>query len=312
MLAMILVASGCGGSTGRGGGTPNVLLITLDTTRLDRLGCYGHTGGTSTAIDGLANAGIRFEQAYAQVPLTLPSHASMLTGTYPGVNGLHVNGSSSLGASLPTLAESFSVNGYRTGAFVSSFVLHRVFGLARGFDHYDDDLAGSGGSSAFEIERPADEVTGVALDWLGASQDQPFFAWVHYYDAHVPYRPPQEFRSRFDDAYDGEIAFMDSQIGRLIAWLEQQDLRDDTLIVVAADHGESFDEHGEPQHGLFVYDTTVRVPLILSWPARLAAGVTVEQPVRLVDLFPTVLELMGWNTDPERSKWDCRTHRKQR
>jgi len=300
VLAVTLLSSGCRANGNRGGGgEPNVLLITLDTTRVDRLGCYGHPGGTSPAIDGLATSGVRFETAYSQVPLTLPSHASLLTGTYPGVNGLHVNGSSSLGASLPTLAESFSAKGFRTGAFVSSFVLHRVFGLARGFDHYDDDLAGARGSSAFQVERGADEVTEAALAWLGASADRPFFAWVHYYDPHIPYDPPEEFRSRFDDTYDGEIAFMDAQIGRLIRWLEGEGLRDDTVVVVVADHGESFDEHREPQHGLFVYDTTMRVPMILSWPARLPRGATVEQPARLVDLFPTLLELMGWSAAPD-------------
>ena len=288
-----LVALGLLAACSRAPGRPNVLLITLDTTRADRLGCYGYTGAATETLDALAQSGVRFERAYAQVPLTLASHASLLTGTYPAVNGMHVNAGARLGPTLPTLAEAFAAQGYRTGAFVSSFVLDGAFGLSRGFARYDDDLQSGTDAERFRVERPADRVTDSALAWLGEAPRDPFFAWVHYYDPHSPHQAQPDYASRLPDPYDAEIAFVDDQIERLVGWLRSRGLLDDTIVVVVGDHGESFGEHGEPEHGLFVYDTTVRVPLIVSWPGSIEAPAVRQADVALVDLFPTLVELAG-------------------
>ena len=282
----------------RGATGPNVLLITLDTTRADRLGCYGHTAARTPTLDALAGAGIRFEQAFCQVPLTLPSHVSLLTSTFPPTNDISMNGAGVLSDTLPTLAETFEAHGYRTGAFVAAWVLHSAFGLSRGFDHYDD-VAGEASESSLGHERPADQVCAAALAWLDRHPETPFFAWVHFFDPHDPYAPPADFREQPADPYDGEIAFADSQVRRLVGWLEANHCRRKTLIVVAGDHGEAFGEHGEHRHGLFVYDTTMRVPLIFSFPERLPQAKVVSADVRLIDVAPTILDLLGWAPPPE-------------
>ena len=288
-LVALLIVSGCGDTSP----APDILLITLDTTRADRLGSYGYNAAETPALDGLAATGVRFDRAHAQVPLTLPSHVSLLTGTYPRVNGVHVNAEARLGNDLPTLAEGLKQRGYRTAAFVSAFVLDAVFGLDRGFDVYDDEMGVREQSERFEAERSADRVVDAALAWLDRESAEPTFAWVHFYDPHTPYDPPPEYAARLADPYDGEIAFVDAQIARLVRWLEESGKRDNTLIVVAGDHGESLGEHAETEHGLFVYGSTIRVPMILSWPARLPAGTVATADVQLLDLYPTILELTG-------------------
>lgn len=288
-LVALLSLWGCGESAP----TPDILLITLDTTRADRLGSYGYSAAETPALDALAESGVRFDRARAQVPLTLPSHASLLTGTYPRVNGVHVNAEARLGDNLPTLAEELERRGYRTAAFVSSFVLDAVFGLDRGFDLYDDTMGIREQSDSFEAERKADRIVDAALNWLGLESAQPAFTWVHFYDPHTPYEPPAPYAARLADPYDGEIAFVDAQVARLVSWLEESGKRDNTLVVVAGDHGEALGDHAEPEHGLFVYDSTIRVPMILSWPARLPAGVVPSADVQLLDLYPTILELAG-------------------
>jgi len=276
----------------------NVLLITLDTTRADRLGCYGYDRAGTPTLDALAEAGVRFANAHAQVPLTLPSHAGMLTGTYSRSNGIQVNGGARLGNEIPVLAERLRDDGYRTAAFVSSYVLDATFGLDRGFDLYDDRMGNAEPNVRFQSERTANGVVDAALGWLDTESDQPFFAWVHFYDPHTPFAPPEEYRARFDDPYDGEIAFVDDQLRRLIDWLDRRNLRENTLIVVAGDHGESFDDHDEPEHGLYVYDTTIRVPLIVSWPSYVSAGHVASGIVQLIDLYPTILELSEAEEQP--------------
>ena len=272
----------------------NVMLITLDTTRADRLGCYGHQAAQTPTLDALAAGGVLFEQAFAQVPLTLPSHTSLLTGTYPPSHGIRINSGNALGEELPTLAEAFDARGYRTGAFIGAWVLDSHFGLDRGFDHYDDDIKPLAHARGRPAERRANEVCDAALTWLESDPDVSFFAWIHFFDPHDPYEPISPFKERLADPYDGEIAFVDDQIRRLIDWLDAADKRESTLIVVAGDHGESFDEHEEPEHGLFVYNTTLQVPLILSYPGHVPANRTVTAGVRLVDVNPTILGLMGW------------------
>ena len=294
LLSLALLGSACGGpSSDTGpfaGDAPSVLLVTLDTTRADRLGCYGYEPARTPALDGLAREGVRFERAYSHVPLTLPSHATLMSGVHPAGTGLHVNFQGAISRDVPLLAEMFSASGYRTGAFIAAWVLNSDFGLDRGFQTYDD-LEGIPGELGVQVERGADEITDAALAWLDAAPDQRFFAWLHYFDAHDPYEPP----AGFEDAatpYDGELAFVDSQLARVLSWLEEHGRRADTLVVVTGDHGEGLGEHGESTHGLFIYDSTMHVPLIISQPGSLAPRV-VSGPVGLVDLHPTLVELCG-------------------
>ncbi|MEZ5292931.1 MAG: sulfatase-like hydrolase/transferase [Vicinamibacterales bacterium] len=274
----------------------NVLLVTIDTLRADVVGAYGHPGGLTPHLDRLAAEGARFETAYAHVPLTLPSHTSLMTGAYPFVNGVRDNGSFRFDGRRPTLATTLERAGYRTGAFVASFVLDARFGLNAGFDVYDGAARPRAiGGDLSVLERPADEVVTAALGWLGTPgpSPQPWFAWVHFYDPHDPYEPPEPFRTRFaGDPYAGEVAFADAELGRLLDALRERRWLDSTLVVVAADHGEALGEHQERTHGLFAYDATLRVPLVVWGPPAVSAGV-VRGPARLVDVMPTVLDLVG-------------------
>ncbi len=280
------------GSIQRDGAT-NLLLITMDTTRADRIGCYGYAAARTPALDALAARGVRFDAAFSHAPITLPSHASLHTGTYPPEHGVRDNGRFLLGPELPTLAEQFRRRGYATAAFVGAQVLSARHGLARGFDHYDDEMpTRPSGKRAWD--RFGNVVADRALAWLEREGGRPFFVWAHFFDPHAPRRPPPPYHERFADPYDGEIAFMDDQIGRLVAWLRDRGQLDRTLVVAVADHGESLGEHGFEWHALLIYDSIMRVPLILSWPSRLPAGTVVRDVVRMIDLMPTVLELMGW------------------
>jgi arylsulfatase A-like enzyme/tetratricopeptide (TPR) repeat protein len=273
----------------------NVLFVTLDTTRADKLGCYGWARARTPALDWLAARGTLFEQAIAPVPLTLPSHCSMMTGLYPREHGVRDNGGERLGKQA-TLASLFKQRGYRTGGFVASFVLDSEFGIDQGFDAYNDDMGGrKAGENPLEAQQPGNVVTDRALEWLNKSGDQPFFCWVHYYDAHDPYEPPEGFRFPDLHPYGGELAFIDSQMKRLFDWLAEKKLVESTLVVVVGDHGESFAEHGESGHTNFTYDTNLHVPLVFAHPGVIPAGKRVGAMVELVDLYPTILELFGWD-----------------
>lgn len=283
VLASLCVA--CGGTVEPARATgPSVLLVTLDTTRADRLGCYGHTAAKTPNLNALARDGVRFARAVAATPLTLPSHATLLSGLHPSAHGVHVNKLGSMHPDVRSLAEEFQDRGYRTGAFLASFVLHEKFGLARGFDTYED-IEG--------VQRPGNEVVDAALTWLDGDAEAPFFAWVHLFDAHDPYHPPPGFRDGFEHPYDGELAFVDAQIGRLLAWLDGRGLGAETIVVIAGDHGESLGEHGEDTHGMFLYDSTMHVPLILRGPG-ISAGTVVDPVVGMIDVAPTLYELFGW------------------
>lgn len=271
----------------------NLLLITVDTTRSDHIGAYGFHDAETPNIDRLAREGVRFDQAISPVPLTLPAHCSILSGLLPLQHGVRNNGAGGLGADRDTIATRLREAGYRTGAFVGSFVLNHRFGLDRGFDRYDDELdSETVAASGLEAERPADVVVDRALAWLQARDARPFFAWVHLYDPHAPYAPPEPFRSRHRASpYDGEIAFVDSQIGRVLAYLDQQKIAERTIIVVVGDHGEALGEHGELTHGLLLYEPTLRVPLVVRdgvHRGEVAAG-----PVSLVDLASTLTSVLG-------------------
>ena len=269
----------------------DVVVITLDTTRADRLGSYGGDPGVSPSLDALARRGVLFRQAFAHVPLTLPSHASLLTGRLPPGNGVRDNAGFVLGDGVPTLAEQFARAGYRTGAFVSAFVLDRRFGLSRGFGTYVDEVPADPAEPSLASCR-ADVTVGRALEWLAAPDPRPAFLWVHLYDPHAPYDPPEPFASRFRGRpYDGEIASMDAEIGRLLAALGAR--KRPALVAAIADHGEALGEHREKTHSYFIYGATQHVPFILSLPGWLPEGREVDSIVRGVDLAPTLLDVAG-------------------
>jgi arylsulfatase A-like enzyme/Flp pilus assembly protein TadD len=278
----------------------NLLLITVDTVRADHIGVYGNAAAETPVLDQLAKEGVRFDSAMSAVPLTLPSHATILSGLNPPHHGLRNNAAGRFPTDRETLATLLSAAGRATGAFVGSFVLDHRFGLARGFDAYDDEIErdpAATDSGNLEAERPASAVVDRALDWLEKSANpksgRPFFAWVHLYDAHAPYTPPEPFRTRHARSlYDGEIAFVDSQIGRLLEFLNRRGLSRSTLVAVAADHGEGLGDHGESTHGVLLYEPTLRVPLILRAPGTLPAGTVIATPVSLADLAPTLLGLL--------------------
>lgn len=284
-----LPASGLAAGAARGA---NVLLVTIDTLRRDRVGAYGGARGLTPAIDALAASGVRYTRAYSHAPMTLPAHASLLTGRLPVHHGLRNNSSYRLGDDVPTLATLLKGQGYRTGAFVGAFVLDARFGLNRGFDVYDDRVPADRGAARFAFpERPGAAVVQSAGDWiLGADSTTPWLAWVHLFDPHAPYAAPAEFASG-RIPYDGEVAYADAMVGRLVDRLRAAGLLARTLVVVTADHGESLGEHGEATHGLFAYDATIAVPLVIAGPGATAS--VSAAPVGHVDVLPTVLAGLG-------------------
>ena len=306
LCCCLLLLAGCGesgddpepGDEAVERSTPSVLLVTFDTTRADRIGVYGYDAAQTPTLEALADRGLVFEKAWAPAPLTLPSHTSMLTGVYPSAHGVHINGVNKVAEQGLLVSEVLSRRGYRTGAFVGSFVLNGKFGLDQGFDRYSAPGASElSGSSENRLERPAAEVVDDALRWLGTvGADELFFAWVHFNDPHAPYAPVEPYRSQLADAYDGEIATCDGELGRLLAGLSAAGRGDDLLVIVTSDHGESFGEFGERSHGLFVYDATMRVPLIVAMPGSLpGSGRRVDAPVSVTDIPATILEVT--NTD---------------
>ena len=275
------------------GGAPaskpkNVLLITLDTMRADRLGAYGYTAARTPNLDALARNGVRFDDATAPAPITGPAHAAILTGMYPARLGVRDNVITPLPSEAKTIAEILSSRGFATAGFVGAFILDRPYGFAQGFETFRGFSRVDSGTEA-NAERTGDAVVDDADQWI-ASLDatKPFFGWVHLYDAHLRYQPP----SPFEQTYDGEIAFVDQQVGRLLDALRARRVLDETLIVVIGDHGESLGEHGEEGHGIFVYDAVLRVPFVVSGPG-VPSGVTVPEQVRALDLAPTILDILG-------------------
>jgi arylsulfatase A-like enzyme/Tfp pilus assembly protein PilF len=278
---------------------PNVILITLDTTRADRMGFLGSKRGLTPNLDSLARQSVVFTHAYSQVPLTTASHATILTGTYPQFHQVNDFGVP-LAEDLPYAPYIFRGNGYHTAAFVGSLVLdpetRSAPGFERGFDTYDAGFHRRRvGEDRYQaIERRGGEVIGHTLAWLTEHKDGAFFVWVHLYDAHDPYDPPEPYKTRYAAApYDGEIAYVDAAVGKFISWLRLRGLYDNTLIAVMADHGESLGEHGETTHGIFLYDETIRVPLLFKLPGERSAGTRVDSRAGLVDVLPTILEATG-------------------
>ena len=316
-LALLVLAGGCR----REKPAPqmrdaNVLFITLDTTRADHLSCYAGDSAAALAarsatrgpdrlanhgyaktphLDALGARGVRFTHATAQVPLTLPSHACMFTGTYPEVHQLRDMGGFTLDPKHLTLAHMARNAGFTTAAFVGSKAVGRQWGLQQGFDTYDDQMPSRGqeaGLPGIFPERRAGVTTDHALEWLKQHGREKFFLWVHYYDPHEPYDPPEPYKGAYpNDPYAGEIAYMDEQVGRLLDYLDQQGLRERTLVIAVGDHGEGLNDHGEGTHGIFIYDDTLHVPLIVAGPG-VPQGKVINPQVRTIDLLPTVASFL--------------------
>jgi choline-sulfatase len=307
---------------------PNIVLITVDTLRADHCSAYGYANETTPALQRLASAGARFETAYAPTSETAPSHATIFTGRYPISHGVVKNGLS-LSQDQETLAEKLQANGYQTAGFVSSFVLKGKFGWSQGFSTYRDDFDASDATAKIEsweghrideaFDQRGDVTTREVTRWLWErDRGRPFFLFVHYFDPHSPYEPPADFERKFAlpepglagsvsartdwrrlvRSYDGEIAFVDQQIGRLLDVLDREGLSDDTLVVVTADHGEGLMDHRFMLHGIDVYQESVLVPLVFRWPQKISAGQVHSAPVELVDLGATLLEFAGVDTEP--------------
>ena len=273
-----------------GAAEPDVVLITIDTLRADRVGCYGYTKAKTPAMDAIAKEGLLFKDAVSHVPLTRPSHISIFTGLFPFEHNVHDNVAPPLDAKIPTLAEILRKRGYATGGFVASFVVNSQSGLQRGFDTFEDrfDPQKQPGSFALNLEKRGGQVYEEFAQWQAGIKAKPYFAWVHLYDPHFPYDPPSPYAKQFPDhPYDGEIAYSDEIVSRIVKLL-----RPNTLLIVTSDHGESLGDHGENAHSFFIYDSTLKVPLLMRWPGQLPAGREVKFQTRLIDLFPTILDLL--------------------
>lgn len=299
-LAAGLLAAACGGSRPPGftaaAAARHVVLITIDTLRADRLGCYGNTEVATPNIDRLAREGALMSHASSHVPLTRPSHVTIFTGLYPAQHNIRDNVSPALASDVPTLAEQFQTAGFETAGFVSSVVLSSQSGLSRGFQTYSQKFADEEENDARflnTIQRRGDVATGEAVDWIARHRANRFFLWLHLYDPHDPYEPPEPYAGRYADRpYDGEVAWSDDLVGRVDRALAGAGIRDNTLVVVTSDHGEGLGEHREAVHGYFVYETTLHVPLVARGPG-VKPGARIDATARLIDLFPTLLEGAG-------------------
>lgn len=275
--------------------SPNVILITIDTTRADALGCYGNKHIQTPIMDALAQSGCRFENCYAQASLTFPSHSSILTGRIPPRHGVHNNSTYRLHSDIPLISESFKANGYDTSAFIGSIILLKEYGLDRGFDLYDDHIVHYKEKKDKKtiVTRRAEVTLDHAWNWM-KKQDKPFFSWIHLYDPHWPYEPPKPFSQAYADfPYYGEISYVDLQIGKLVKELKDSGKWSNTLLVITADHGDSLGEHEEKSHGFFCYKTTTHVPLIFSKPLVGNKGRVFTPLVSTVDIMPTILDFAG-------------------
>ena len=276
----------------------NVVLISLDTCRADHLGCYGYDENTTPHIDALAEQSILFTDTLAAVPMTLPSHSTMLTGTNPPYHGVHDNLNHRLPESNETLAEILQKNGFVTGGIISTFVLDSKFGLDQGFDTYHDEFEEEHNLGHY-TERKGDEATRFAVGWLDEHHDERFFLFLHYFDPHDPYEPPEPFDSRFENnPYDGEIAFTDHCVGKVLDKLKQLEVYDDTLIIVVGDHGEMLGEHGESRHMYFIYQSALHVPLIFKVPGQ-THSIRIDEPVGVIDIVRTVCSMLDLDVQPQ-------------
>ncbi len=312
IFLMIGIGVGCSRSKDPEKQRPNVLLIVIDTARADHFGCYGYHRNTTPNIDRIAETGILFKTVYCQMPTTGPSFASIFTSLFPRSHGVLKNGWV-LTDEYPTLAETLKKNGYHTACFISSFVLASKFGYSRGFDYYDEEFPPGGGTAGRvgmwggevvegEFDQRGNITTQKVLLWLQKKVKQPFFLMVHYYDPHSPYDPPAPYADMFlenDDGdekvarYDGEIRFVDHQVGQLLEAFKANGLASNTLVIIMTDHGEGLGQHGWQEHGMFLYDEQTRIVLIMSWLGVIPSGAKIDSVVQAVDVFPTIVDLLG-------------------
>jgi cytochrome c-type biogenesis protein CcmH/NrfG len=292
-LAMCAALGACRSEPETTGAAAPVILISIDTLRSDHLPVYGYREVSTPAIDSLRRDGLLFERAYAHVPLTLPSHAAVFSGTLPTHNGVRDNLGYSVDSSTTYLPCLLREHGYATGAAVSSFVLRRETGIAGCFDFFDDEIRTRSGRGLGGLQRPGAETLSQALAWLRRQSGDRFLLWLHVYEPHAPYDPPEPFASRYASAYDGEIAAADAVVGELLAELHRSGIYDRALIVLFSDHGEGLGEHGEEGHGALLYRHDLQVPLMLKLPRAARAGAAERRPVGLIDVAPTILEVLG-------------------
>lgn len=298
-VLVVFVLVSCGGKP-----ETNVLIITVDTLRADRLGCYGYEGAKTPAADNLAEEGVLFEKASSVTPLTLPSHVSLFTGLYPVSHGVRENTMFRLSSEYSTLAEILSAKGYATGAVVASEVLASFCGLAQGFEFYDDSLDAVGNEALGLVPeyRRGETVTRKALEWVFGINDKPFFLWTHYFDPHFPYNAPEPFGSDYaSKPYDGEVAYADFCVGNLLNRMREKGKLDNTIVIYLSDHGEALGEHGELTHGYFAYEETISIPMIIRFPDGDKSGKRVKDIVSIIDIFPTLLEYLSvqWEGESE-------------
>ena len=296
LILSVLIVPGAGGLTQAPAQPPNLVIITLDTLRADHLECYGYKAIKTPRINELAADGILVENAFSPVPLTLPSHASIFTGTYPVFHGVRDFTGFTLSKERTTLATMLKSAGYRTGAVVASAVLEARWGINQGFDFYYDNFPAVPRQNWQAVaERRGDEVVRESLSWLETKPRGPFFLWVHLFDPHDPYTPPAPYDRQYAGRpYDGEIAYTDENVGRVVDALKRMGLYDNCMIVLLGDHGEGLGEHGESTHGFFIYDSTLRVPMIFKLPGAAAPrGKRFAGPLRTIDVVPTVLQVLG-------------------
>ncbi len=301
----LLFFFGCRHLTPKKGQSPkpecNVVLITIDTLRADHLGCYGNERVKTPNIDKLAGEGVLFSHAYTPVPVTLPSHTSIFTGLYPVYHGVRNNGTFKADEKLETLAEVLKENGFQSAAFIGAFVLDSRYGLDQGFDCYDDYLE-KDPNQTFMVynERSADEVIKSANVWLDKNAQDRFFMWIHCFDPHAPYSPPAPFSAMYQhNLYNGEVAYTDYALGKFFNALKEKDLLDETLVVITSDHGEGLGEHAEKTHAIFIYDSTLHVPLIMRYPGAISGGAIIEENVSMIDIMPTVLDILNIKKTPQ-------------
>jgi arylsulfatase A-like enzyme/Tfp pilus assembly protein PilF len=295
-LGALAVALGCRREAGPKGESPPppIVVISVDTLRSDRLPAYGYTAVATPAIDALRAGAVLYRRAYSHAPLTLPSHASLFTGLLPSAHGVRDNVGYTLDAKRhPSLPVLLRQRGYTTGAAVSAFVLRSETGIGEGFDHYDDTIQTRVGRGLSGLQRTGTETVARALSWVDGAGERPFFLFVHLYEPHAPYAAPEPFRSRYELAYDAEVAAADAAVGELLDGLRARGIYDRALVVLLSDHGEGLGEHGEDGHGVFLYRHDLQVPLIVKLPARGSARGVVDSPVGLTDVFPTLLVHAG-------------------
>jgi arylsulfatase A-like enzyme len=303
VVALLIAAAACDGDARTRERRPPVVIVSIDTLRADRLPAYGYRGIETPAIDQLVRDSIRFENAYASVPLTLPSHVSLLSGLLPPAHGVRDNIGYRVEDRIASLGTFLRPLGYESGGVVSSYVLRGSTGIGSAFEHYDDAIEVTPGATLGQLERTGSATVDAAWTWVEQRLDRPFFLFVHLFEPHAPYAPPELWAARYGKTYDGEIAAADAAVGDLLGRLRTAGRYEDALVFLLSDHGEGLGDHGEKEHGVLLYRSTLHVPLLMKLPHGRRGGETVAQPVQLLDVVPTVADVIGFDVPPDRPGW---------